>query len=1203
MEFNIVILMACLAAMMFYGHNHVRTKLLREIEEEKTLMSTLYSIIDQKTNTIANHWSNRSWIRDLPGFRWLFADGPEYQPMEHNCPVPDGKSNGILDFLTLGGLRGERTRLRCEKEALLGGVKDFVNKINVWNCSFFAKLRGKCSSGSVLMENLRSELGETTGQDSSSLLAKIIGGIGIMTTVYFIYRFISRFRTENSNSGFLEISIDQGENAENLEDWNEEGFKVELEESTYLDVSNESQMVNAENGDELSGGLNVETNSHSEEEIREEKHEEEISQIENGSDEDEEDEISQFENGCDEDEEDDISQFEKGCDEDEEDEIIQFENGCDEEEEDEISQFENGCDEEEEDEISQFENGCDEDEEDEISQFENGCDEDEEDEISQFENGCEEEEEDEIIQFENGCDEEEEDEISQFENGCDEEEEDEISQFENGCDEEEEDEISQFENGCDEEEEDEISQLKMADEEDEISQFENGCEEEEDEISQFENGCDEEEEDEISQFENGSDEDEEEEISQIENGSNDEEDEISQIEKGSNEDEEDEISQIEKGSNEDEEDEISQIENGSNDEEDEISQIEKGSNDEEDEISQIEKGSNEDEEDEISQIEKGSNEDEEDEISQIENGSNDEEDEISQIEKGSNEDEEDEISQIENGSNEDEEDEISQIENGCDEDEEDEIGRFVNGCDEDEEDEDEDEIDAGGINAESVQDQNICQQEEDLNAENCDELSGVFNVDVNSHYDEEIGEDEDEFFSLEIGESDQHEEDKGEIVDTKETVQGPDICQREEEKSLSKGNDNLPNTSWDELIALTLAWEELTRYEENEVSSAMVTEVPQKVSGLNGSSDTTKKMSEEIQRRCNDTEKIGCGVRPFGLRNMGNTCYMNSSLQVLMKALEEHADHLSEINESSLTRGLVAKEMHRLIGLRGKEKVVLPVQFRNLMASVKAAYGTKEQQDASEFFFDVLERLNDDLNRVRGNKDKIVSMENTDNGKPDHILAEIFSEKNKKLGHSMITELFQGLNRFTKDCLSCGKRSVDFGMSMDVALTFPNESKRYSLQELFASRFQEELLDDYKCDFCHDRGHVVRKEDPYVLPEYLVVRLNRFAFSMATFSMRKIVSVVDFPEEMRLEDFSGVNGAPTEKCYDLQGIVNHYGKLDFGHYSSAVKGADGRWIDCNDDLVKSVSTLDCKGNGNPMYDRRVVRGSNYAKRMNGDVRS
>ncbi|XP_068200782.1 uncharacterized protein [Palaemon carinicauda] len=693
MTFNIVFVIAILAVMMLFGHNHAYTKLAREIMEEKTLTSMLNSIIDQKANDIANHWSNRSWIRALPGFRWIFADGPDYQQVGHTCPVPDGKSYGILDFVTLGRLRMERNRLRCENEALFGSVQDYVKKINLWNCSIFAKLRGKCLSENILIENLRSELRGTTGQDLPSLLAKILAGIVVITSVWYLRRFVSSFisrftsrlrRTENSTAGVLEIRTEdqmenagketstenqmenagkemstenQMENTEKFDDCNEEGLKVEVIDSTHLDISNESQMVNTENCDELNG-VNVEVNCHNEEERREEEKQE-----------------------------------------------------------------------------------------------------------------------------------------------------------------------------------------------------------------------------------------------------------------------------------------------------------------------------------------------------------------------------------------------------------------------------------------------------------------------------EQVG-----------------------------------------EKDKTGGGGN---TYWDYLLALSLTWEEWNHPPKNESNSV----------GLTDPMET----SNEIQR-CNKTKEIDCGVRPFGLCNMGNTCYMNSALQVLMKALEKHADHLSEnFNGSSLTGGLVANEMQRLIGLRGKEKVVRPVEFRNLMANVKAAYGTKEQQDASEFFFDVLERLNDDLNRVQDHKgNKVVSMENIKDDKPDDILAQIFTEKNNELGHSMITDLFQGLNRFTKLCGSCGKRSVDFSMSMDVGLPFPTANQRYSLQELLENRFQEELLDGYKCDFCHERGQVVRKEDLYVLPDYLVLRLNRFAFSMETFTMQKIDSAVEFPEEMRLGDFSGVNGKPNEKCYDLLGVVNHYGNLNFGHYTSVVKGDDGKWNECNDDIVRSMSTLNCK---------------------------
>jgi len=172
-------------------------------------------------------------------------------------------------------------------------------------------------------------------------------------------------------------------------------------------------------------------------------------------------------------------------------------------------------------------------------------------------------------------------------------------------------------------------------------------------------------------------------------------------------------------------------------------------------------------------------------------------------------------------------------------------------------------------------------------------------------------------------------------------------------------------------------------------------------------------------------------------------------------------------------------------------------------------------------------------------------------------------------------------------------------------------SHQISLQKCFENFTTPERLDDdnmYYCSACKKHVRATKTMELWRLPNVLVVHLKRFEFRNAIRSF-KDETFVDFPIEgldmspycahpnatvpssaagASSHDANGSGGSAKAgssntdftvdsipAIYDLFGVVNHYGRLGFGHYTAFARrwdenGMDKDWALFDDSNVRSV---------------------------------
>uniref|UniRef100_A0A674AFN5 Ubiquitin carboxyl-terminal hydrolase n=1 Tax=Salmo trutta TaxID=8032 RepID=A0A674AFN5_SALTR len=327
----------------------------------------------------------------------------------------------------------------------------------------------------------------------------------------------------------------------------------------------------------------------------------------------------------------------------------------------------------------------------------------------------------------------------------------------------------------------------------------------------------------------------------------------------------------------------------------------------------------------------------------------------------------------------------------------------------------------------------------------------------------------------------------------------------------------------------------------------------------------------------------GLGASLTGLRNLGNTCYMNSILQCLCNtpAMVDYFNknlYQEDINRANVLghRGEVAEEFGVIMKAlwSGLYKCISPRDFKFTIGKINESFSGHEQQDSQELLLFLMDGLHEDLNKV-ANRKCYTEEENDD--LDDQRAADQAWSKHKMLNESIIVALFQGQFKSTVQCLTCHRKSRTFETFMYLTLPLASTNK-CSLQDCLKLFSKEEKLTDQNkvfCRHCKALRDSIKKLEIWKVPPIILVHLKRFSYEGRW--KQKLQTTVDFPlENLDLSQYV-IGPRASLKRYNLFGVSNHYGGLDGGHYTAYCKNAmKQRWYKFDDHEVSEISTSTVK---------------------------
>ncbi|XP_014277454.1 ubiquitin carboxyl-terminal hydrolase 2 isoform X4 [Halyomorpha halys] len=310
-----------------------------------------------------------------------------------------------------------------------------------------------------------------------------------------------------------------------------------------------------------------------------------------------------------------------------------------------------------------------------------------------------------------------------------------------------------------------------------------------------------------------------------------------------------------------------------------------------------------------------------------------------------------------------------------------------------------------------------------------------------------------------------------------------------------------------------------------------------------------------------------------GLRNIGNTCFLNSVVQCLSntKVLKEfliNKEFMSEIRNSE-SRGALIKSFSEVIMelWSGEGKVVNTTAFKAQIQRYAPRFMGYNQQDAQEFLRYLLEGLHDDINRVAV---KPRNLPEIDDNLSDSLKASECWKQYLRCDNSRIVDLFVGQLKSTLQCTSCGHSSTTFEVFWDLSLPLPSRSGSLRLSQCLDHFTKEEVLDGDEmptCCKCKTRRKCTKRFSIQKFPKILVLHLKRFSPSER---YRKLSATVEFP--LTNLDMSGYSTTPQVATYNLYAVSNHSGTAYSGHYTAyCLHSGSGHWYEFNDSRVSSIS--------------------------------
>jgi ubiquitin C-terminal hydrolase len=313
-----------------------------------------------------------------------------------------------------------------------------------------------------------------------------------------------------------------------------------------------------------------------------------------------------------------------------------------------------------------------------------------------------------------------------------------------------------------------------------------------------------------------------------------------------------------------------------------------------------------------------------------------------------------------------------------------------------------------------------------------------------------------------------------------------------------------------------------------------------------------------------------------GLSNLGNTCFINSCMQILSHTYElnifldqeNYKKKIKKIVDSVL---LIEWDSLRKI-LWSKNCLVSPGKFIKTIQKIanvkeKEIFTGYSQNDLPEFLLFLIDCFHNSLSR-----EIKMTISGTPENETDVVAIKCFEMIKNMYSkeYSEIWNLFYGIHVSEITNLETGKQiNITPEPYLMIDLPIPTNNKTPSLIDCFNLYVQGEILDgdnglyDEKT---REKINIRKRIQFWSFPTILIIDLKRF-----NNNFQKNQIQVTFPID-NLDLSIYVIGYKKESyIYELYAVCNHSGSSMGGHYTSYVKNANGNWYHFNDQEITKIN--------------------------------